>query len=87
MSGGQEDRGGQGEHSDSEHSEGLERRYRRLLRILPKPYREARAEELLSVLMETSAQRRRWPEVREALRAVIKEWLTERGGRPPVPIG
>lgn len=59
MSGEQEDQ--------SEHSEGLERRYRRLLRILPKPYREARAEELLSVLMETSAQRRRWPEAREVL--------------------
>ncbi|MEZ0108882.1 hypothetical protein ABH920_002883 [Catenulispora sp. EB89] len=59
MSGEQEDQ--------SEHSEGLERRYRRLLRILPKRYREARAEELLSVLMETSAQGRRWPEVREAL--------------------
>ncbi|MEY9858994.1 hypothetical protein ABH935_004621 [Catenulispora sp. GAS73] len=59
MSGEQEDQ--------SEHGEGLERRYRRLLCILPKRYREARAEELLSVLMETSAQGRRWPEVRETL--------------------
>ena len=47
--------------------EQLERRYRRLLRILPKSYREARAEELLSVLMEGAAEGRRWPEIREAL--------------------
>lgn len=45
--------------------EQLERRYRGLLRILPKPYREARGEELLSVLMDGAAEGRRWPETRE----------------------
>lgn len=48
-------------------SETLERRYRKLLRILPRPYREAREEELLGVLMEGSAEGRQWPEAREAL--------------------
>lgn len=45
--------------------EQLERRYRGLLRVLPKPYREAREEELLSVLMDGAAEGRRWPELRE----------------------
>lgn len=45
----------------------LERRYRGLLRILPKRYREARGEELLSALMDGAAEDRRWPEIREAL--------------------
>lgn len=45
--------------------EQLERRYRGLLRVLPKPYREARGEELLSVLMEGASEGRRWPELRE----------------------
>jgi len=73
MSGEQEDQ--------SERSEQLERRYRGLLRILPKPYREARAEELLSVLMETSAQRRRWPEVREALSLARLGMRVRMGGK------
>lgn len=47
--------------------EQLERRYRSLLRTLPKPYREARGEELLSVLMDGAAEGRRWPETREVL--------------------
>lgn len=47
--------------------EQLERRYRGLLRILPKPYREAREEELLSVLMEGATEGRQWPDLREAL--------------------
>ncbi|GAA1988580.1 hypothetical protein [Catenulispora subtropica] len=47
--------------------EALERRYRRLLRMLPKHYREARAEELLGALMEGAGERRRWPEAREVL--------------------
>lgn len=48
-------------------SETLEGRYRKLLRILPSSYREAREEELLSVLMEGAAEGRRWPDPREAL--------------------
>ena len=53
-------------------NEVLERRYRRLLRMLPKHYRQARGEELLGALMERASmegagERRRWPEVREAL--------------------
>ncbi|MEY9933413.1 hypothetical protein ABH926_008068 [Catenulispora sp. GP43] len=47
--------------------EQLERRYRGLLRILPKSYRAAREEELLSALMDGAAEGRRWPELREAL--------------------
>jgi hypothetical protein len=45
--------------------EQLERRYRGLLRVLPKSYRDAREEELLSVLMDGAAEGRRWPELRE----------------------
>jgi hypothetical protein len=52
-------------------SEILERRYRRLLRMLPKHYRQARGEELLGALMEGAstedAGKRRWPEVWEVL--------------------
>src|SRR6185437_15949141 len=48
-------------------SETLERRYRKLLRILPQYYRRAREEELLGVLMEGVVEGRRWPEAREAL--------------------
>jgi hypothetical protein len=47
--------------------EQLEQRYRSLLRILPKSYREVREEELLSVLMEKASEERRWPEPREVL--------------------
>ncbi|WP_194899929.1 hypothetical protein, partial [Catenulispora pinisilvae] len=47
--------------------ERLERRYRRLLRILPKSYREARGEELLSTLMDGSEEGRTRPELREVL--------------------
>ncbi|GAA1989907.1 hypothetical protein [Catenulispora subtropica] len=48
-------------------SEILERRYRRLLRMLPKHYRQSRGEELLGALMEGAGEQRRWPEAREAL--------------------
>ncbi|MFL6115021.1 MAG: hypothetical protein ACJ786_27295 [Catenulispora sp.] len=48
-------------------SESLERRYRKLLRMLPKHYRESRGEEMLGALMEGSDEGRRWPEAREAL--------------------
>lgn len=48
-------------------SETLERRYRKLLRILPRSYREARGEELIGVLMDGASQGRRWPEARETL--------------------
>ncbi|MBS2539989.1 hypothetical protein KGQ20_45330 [Catenulispora sp. NF23] len=47
--------------------ERLERRYRGLLRILPKSYREARGEELLSTLMEGAEEGRTRPELREVL--------------------
>jgi hypothetical protein len=48
-------------------SETLERRYRKLLRILPRSYREAREEELIGVLMDAASPGRRWPEARETL--------------------
>lgn len=69
-------------------SETLERRYRKLLRILPRSYREAREEELLGVLMEGSAEGRRWPEVREALsvaRLGLRARLPEAAGADRVP--
>ena len=47
--------------------EQLERRYRGLLRVLPKPYREARGEELLSALMDGAREGRTRPELREVL--------------------
>lgn len=46
-------------------SELLERRYRRLLTVLPKQYRSARGEELLAVLMDKSGPRQQWPTVGE----------------------
>lgn len=48
-------------------NEVLERRYRRLLAVLPKSYREARGEELLGVLMDTSEKGQRWPALGEVL--------------------
>ena len=44
----------------------LERRYRRLLAVLPKAYRAAREEELLAVLMDKSGPRQQWPTAGEA---------------------
>jgi hypothetical protein len=52
-------------------SELLERRYRTLLRMLPKNYRQARGEELLGTLMDGADERRRWPDVREALSVAV----------------
>ena len=48
-------------------SEVLERRYRRLLTVLPKSYRKARGEELLGVLMDTAEEGQRWPALGEVL--------------------
>ena len=68
-----------------EPGEGLERRYRRLLRVLPKPYREARAEELLSVLMDGAGQGRRWPEAREVF-GMARLGVRVRMGREGRPV-
>jgi hypothetical protein len=43
----------------------LERRYRRLLTLLPGNYRQARGEELLSTLLDASPEGRRWPHLGE----------------------
>ncbi|NUP52220.1 MAG: hypothetical protein HOW97_33590 [Catenulispora sp.] len=48
-------------------SEALERRYRTLIRMLPKRYREERGEELLGTLMDGADGDRRWPDARETL--------------------
>lgn len=48
-------------------SEVLERRYRALIGMLPKRYREERGEELLGALMDGAGEDRRWPDVRETL--------------------
>lgn len=45
----------------------LERRYRRLLAVYPKAFRQEREEEMISVLMEGADDRQRWPRVAEAL--------------------
>lgn len=45
----------------------LERRYRRLLLLLPRTYRADRGEEILTVLMDSAPERRRWPKPSEAL--------------------
>jgi hypothetical protein len=47
--------------------EQLEQRYRGLLRVLPKPYREARGDELLSTLMDRAAEGRKRPELGEVV--------------------
>jgi hypothetical protein len=44
----------------------LERRYRRLIRILPKSYRAGRAEEILSTLLDDARPGQRRPGVRDA---------------------
>jgi hypothetical protein len=43
----------------------LERRYRRLLTLLPRAYRADRGEEMLTVLMDSAPARRRWPKLGE----------------------
>lgn len=43
----------------------LERRYRRLMAVLPKQYRSARGEELLAVLMDKSGPTQKWPTLGE----------------------
>ncbi len=39
----------------------LERRYRRLIAFYPRPYRREHGDEILTVLMATSAEDQRWP--------------------------
>jgi hypothetical protein len=55
-----------GSHGDGE-PDLLQRRYRRMLTLLPRAYREARGEEMLGVLMDGAPERRSWPAVREVL--------------------
>jgi hypothetical protein len=54
--------------TDSKHR--LERRYRRLLSLYPKTFREARREEMLSTLMDGSEQDRKRPRADEAVNLV-----------------
>lgn len=68
-------------------SELLERRYRTLLRMLPKHYSQARGEELLGTLMDGADERRRWPDVREVLSVAVlalRTRFTAGGARRPV---
>ena len=44
----------------------LETRYRRILRLLPRAYRERRAEELLGVLLDGAAEGQSWPRAGQA---------------------
>jgi hypothetical protein len=44
----------------------LESRYRRLLTLLPRSYREQRAEEMLGLLLDGAAEGQRWPRAAEA---------------------
>lgn len=45
----------------------LERRYRRLLMLLPRSYRAQRGEEMLTALMDSAPENRRWPKLGETL--------------------
>ncbi len=47
-------------------SDDLESRTRRLLRVYPPAYREARGEEMLGTLLEANEEGRRWPPFRDA---------------------
>lgn len=63
----------------------LERRYRRLLMLLPRAYRADRGEEMLAVLMDGAPQRRRWPKVGEVVSLAahglaVRSGLSARGG-------
>jgi hypothetical protein len=70
-------RGGDG--SDDGWELRLERRYSRLLTVLPKPYREARGAEMLGALMDGAPEGRRWPKVGEAL-SLVGHGLKVRSG-------
>jgi hypothetical protein len=66
----------------------LERSYRRLLRAFPEPYRRARADEMLAVLLDSAppGQRRARPaEVVDLLRAGAHQRLRPRPPLPPAP--
>lgn len=45
----------------------LERRYRRLLMLLPAAYRAHRGEEMLAVLLDSAPEQQRWPRLGEVL--------------------
>lgn len=45
----------------------LQRRYRRVLMVLPRPYRAQRGEEMLTVLMDSAPEQQRWPKLSEVL--------------------
>lgn len=61
----------------SVHSSGLEQRYRRLLRLFPPGYRQARGEEMVAVLMESAGPGQEQPSLGERwdlLRAAGARW-------------
>lgn len=60
-------------------TDGLERRYRRLMRAYPAAYRQERGDELLGTLMELSRPGQRRPSAREA-RALVLGGLRVRAG-------
>lgn len=49
----------------------LERRYRWLLNIYPRPYREYRLDEMLETLLATADEHQRRPSLREAASLVV----------------
>lgn len=62
----------------TESAEELERSYRRYTRLFPPPYRAAREDEMLAVLMETATPdrvRATMPEALDLLATAVKQWL------------
>ncbi|WP_370382526.1 hypothetical protein [Catenulispora sp. GAS73] len=57
----------------------LQRRYRRVLMLLPRAYRAHRGEEMLSVLMDSAPEQQRWPKVGEVL-SLATHSIRVRGG-------
>lgn len=59
----------------------LEARYRRILTLLPRAYRQQRAEEMLTVLLDGAPEGARWPRVGEAA-SVVGLAVRVRAGAP-----
>ncbi|MEZ0110812.1 hypothetical protein ABH920_004827 [Catenulispora sp. EB89] len=57
----------------------LQRRYRRVLMLLPRTYRAQRGEEILSVLLDSAPEQQRWPKPSEVL-SLATHSIRIRGG-------
>jgi len=60
----------------------LQRRYRRVLMLLPRTYRAQRGEEMLSVLLDSAPEQQRWPKPSEVL-SLATHSIRVRGGVTP----